>query len=523
MNLTILEAHRQTAKEALETLHEDKNALILARQHGFITTGLEFVTDEGACPLCDTPWDSDELSEYLKNKLLSATKIRSTLDRLKASINELLDAFESRIAAIRKAEFYCSNLNPQVPCEKLNSYREELSIAKAALKEFLEDHVNTENALNAVNMSWWQLPVAVQAQINECKEAVSALPDGSVINNAREFLAVLEDRYKRVLTCRAILNNMDEKDSTAQKILEHYKQTSTTTLESIYTQVAENFSKFYRIINHEDEDSFVGNLKPEPAKLTLNVDFYGRGVFPPGAYHSEGHQDGMGLCLYLALMKHTLGNEFTFAVLDDVLMSVDTGHRREVCRLLKTKFPKTQFILTTHDRVWLQYMRTENLIQKSQTFGSWNVESGPRIWDDQDIWTEIEAELNKNDVVRAAGLLRHYLEYIATILADNLRVRIEFRSDARYDLGVLLPPVLKAWSQYLESGKKAAEHWGNTAKKDELQEMKAQAKVLIASANTEFWSINPSVHFNEWANLDKSEFQTVVNVFNKLLEQMRMR
>jgi len=31
----------------------------------------------------------------------------------------------------------------------------------------------------------------------------------------------------------------------------------------------------------------------------------------------------MGLCLYLALMKRTLGDNFTFAVLDDVLMSVD--------------------------------------------------------------------------------------------------------------------------------------------------------------------------------------------------------
>lgn len=61
----------------------------------------------------------------------------------------------------------------------------------------------------------------------------------------------------------------------------------------------------------------------------------------------------MGLCLYLALMKRALEDGFTLAVLDDVLMSVDAGHRREVCSLLKTKFPKTQFILTTHDQVWL--------------------------------------------------------------------------------------------------------------------------------------------------------------------------
>ena len=228
----------------------------------------------------------------------------------------------------------------------------------------------------------------------------------------------------------------------------------------------------------------------------------------------------MGLCLYLALMKHTLDDKFTLAVLDDVLMSVDSGHRREVCRLLKTEFPNTQFILTTHDRVWLQYMKTEQLIQKSQLFGSWSVNSGPRVWDDQDIWTEIGAELEKNDVARAAWLLRHYLEYIATILADNLRAHIEFRGDAHYDLGDLLPPVLKEWCRRIDDGKKVAEHWGHTDDKDVLAKKHAEAKALVASSNAEQWVINPSVHFNEWANFDKSEFQGVVNAFKALLEHM---
>jgi hypothetical protein len=92
---------------------------------------------------------------------------------------------------------------------------------------------------------------------------------------------------------------------------------SNTVLEEIYDAVAKDFTIFYKAIN-DDEGKFIGELKAEPAKLSFNVDFYGRGTFPPGAYHSEGHQDGMGLCLYLALIKHTLGDKFTFAVLDDV-------------------------------------------------------------------------------------------------------------------------------------------------------------------------------------------------------------
>ena len=67
-------------------------------------------------------------------------------------------------------------------------------------------------------------------------------------------------------------------------------------------------------------------------KLDFKVDFYGIGMFPPAAYHSEGHQDGMGVCLYLALMKQILAEDFRFAVLDDVVMSVDGNHRRQFCQ-----------------------------------------------------------------------------------------------------------------------------------------------------------------------------------------------
>ena len=127
----------------------------------------------------------------------------------------------------------------------------------------------------------------------------------------------------------------------------------------------------------------------------------------------------MGLCLYLALMKHTLGADFTFAVLDDVLMSVDVGHRREVCTLLKTQFPQTQFIITTHDPMWLQFTRTENLIQSSISFAGWTVDGGPLVWKDADVWEQIEEKLTKNDVPGAAHTLRRYLEYMCAILADT--------------------------------------------------------------------------------------------------------
>jgi hypothetical protein len=85
-------------------------------------------------------------------------------------------------------------------------------------------------------------------------------------------------------------------------------------LNTLYDEVQGDFSTFYRAINEDDESKFTAKLTPSEGKLDFDVNFYERGLFPPGAYHSEGHQDSMGVCLYLALMKRLFGDRFTFAL-----------------------------------------------------------------------------------------------------------------------------------------------------------------------------------------------------------------
>ena len=515
-----LAKHRETAKSLLQQLKDDEKALTLARQQGLIRTGLDLVTED-ACPLCDTKWKAEELREYLRKKLLSAEEIEKLVSELGQKINGVLAPLSERIQAIERTVEYCQKLDPALDHADLLANLEALKNIETALTGFMEDHSKVEPALDAVSKSWWSPETTQQARIDKCEEAVKALPDTSAEDEAREVLTVAQDRYERLLSAAKASKERAARSDTAQKILDHYNDSCAKVLEGIYDQVAKDFSEYYRIINRDDEEKFIGKLKSAPAKLSFNVDFYGRGLFPPGAYHSEGHQDAMGLCLYLALMKHTLGDKFKFAVLDDVLMSVDTGHRREVCRMLKSEFPNTQFILTTHDRVWLQYMKTEGLIAKSQSFSGWTVDSGPRVWDDHDIWTEIESALDKDDVAKAAWLLRRYLEYTATILADNLRARVEFRGDGHYDLGDLLPHVLKEWKKKLADGEKSAAHWDRKEEKEALTAKRAEAKKLIAKTNAEQWVINPSVHYSEWANFERHEFQEVVNAFKELLENLR--
>jgi hypothetical protein len=296
-------------------------------------------------------------------------------------------------------------------------------------------------------------------------------------------------------------------------------------LNALYADVQDDFSQFYRLINEDDEAKFTAKLTPSEGKLDFDVNFYERGLFPPGAYHSEGHQDGMGVCLYLALMKRLFGKDFTIALLDDVVMSVDSGHRYRFSKLLKTHFPDTQFVITTHDRLWAEQMKSAGLVttKTSLAFHSWTVDTGPLVESSSDIWEEIDAALAKGKVETAAHGLRHHLEYASRHLADQLGASPVFRADGNYDLGELLPSVLSRVKDLYGKAVDSAQSWGNTTAKEAALARKAALSSSNGASNVEQWAVNKAVHYNEWANFGRKDFEPVVAAFKELLDCLQCR
>jgi hypothetical protein len=231
----------------------------------------------------------------------------------------------------------------------------------------------------------------------------------------------------------------------------------------------------------------------------------------------------MGVCLYLALMKRLLGKNFTLALLDDVVMSVDAGHRREFCELLKAQFPDTQFVIATHDKLWAEQMKTTKLVtsKTSLTFRSWSVETGPVVESNLEIWNEVERDIEQGRVETAAHSLRRHLEFVSSQLAQGLGARPVYRADGAYDLGSLLPPILGRMKELLGKAAVAAQSWGN----EDAKLTATNRKKLLSQANSakgdEEWLMNKAVHFNEWANLEKADFEPVVTAFKLLLDALQ--
>lgn len=497
----------------LQNLMGDPMIAQSVKLEGFLASGLELALGE-SCPFCETPWNLTELKNRVLAKVASLKEAARRRAELEARLTPLTNLIRRISAGLRGLHRNAALPKQPIAMPLSNKYAANLDKTADRLASILP----LEETI-AVLGDIAKVPDGVVNEIETFEKYVAALPDPSKQDAAREWLTVAQERLETYRTAMRKLKIAKEQGALARKISDIYAATSDSVLTGIYDAVQKDFASLYAFINRSDEKDFKAKLTPSMGKLGFDVDFYGRGFFPPGAYHSEGHQDGMGLCLYLALMRHLHGKAFTLAILDDVLMSVDSGHRREVCTLLKKEFPNTQFIMTTHDPIWLRHMRTEGLIstRASLQFRKWTVDTGPTQWDDRDIWTEIGQSLDENDVRGAASLLRHYLEYTAAEICHHLRASVEFRGDAQYQLGELMPSAIGCLRKLYGRGKEAANSWGQKDKVTALNQQGDKFDALADASNVEQWQVNSAIHFNNWENLGKNDFEPVANTFKSLL------
>lgn len=499
----------------LQRFERNPTLLLNLKRQAFLKTGLGFVVDD-VCPLCDKEWDMGALKAHLQKKVDEASNAVKAKEEMSPDVLRIQKAITHLSSLIGGAERYGRALS--VPEGILPEWKGKLQVLSAQLTGL--DDVSTIRP--SLENGWRQLPSEGKGVLASVMEKVKTMPEASKEDEAKEFLILCQERLDVYREQRRRHSVAKEQYAVALKVSKAYTKSAEDVLKGLYQEVEGDFSRYYRLINH-DEAAFKGELIPSVGKLGFDVDFYGRGMFPPGAYHSEGHQDGMGLCLYLALMKKIMGEQFNFAVLDDVLMSVDVGHRKAVCRLLSTEFPVTQFIFTTHDTVWLKHMISEGIVSNKTVvhFRNWTVDDGPTVWDSKDLWTEIAEDLDKGDVPGAAHKLRRSLEFIFHELAGELRAKVEYRAGAIYDLGELLPPVCGAWQNLLEKAIKAAESWGKDDKVAVLKGVLDDLKDKLAKSQVEQWLINKAVHYTEWANFQKGDFQSVVAAFRGLVDCFR--
>jgi DNA repair exonuclease SbcCD ATPase subunit len=480
--------------------------------------GVTLIDEDGSCPLCGKTWPTGALAEHLKTHISEA----EALEAKTKAVQKLASAISVQITTINnlllRSFAAANNLQMKDEAAKINEAAETAANLVQSLGNPLEEYPGTFREIVTSVLYTSTVPLLERL----VREAELRLPPLTPELRAWTDLTRIEENVKSYTAAKIKKEEADEHYQLAQLFTSTFEQSRDTVLSSLYRNIELRFTELYRVIHSEDEAQFESELRPDGAGLTLAVDFYKRGKFPPLAVHSEGHQDTMGFCLYLALAEKLNADLVNLIVLDDVVMSVDAGHRRQICTLLKEKFPGKQFVITTHDKTWARQLESAGVVtqQNSVEFSNWSIDSGPFVAE-ANLWSKIDGDLKKGDVPSAAHRLRRGAEQFFEFACDKLRAMVPYRSSGRYDLSDFTDGAVGAYKKYLRKAKDAAQSWGKDEEIEKLNELETIASQVITRSNLEKWAVNQNVHYDQWGEFCKEDFTPVAEAFRDLFALFR--
>ncbi len=537
VNITIFERDVQNVRSAIANENQAKIANNDEKLRTLITTirtdpdlqrelshreliqlGIPLIDESGSCPLCDTSWPLGKLREYLEDRLKTAevaARHQSGIETLSAAIITSAGNATINLRNVIKSAQLAGIKDEQLPplLRWLNDLRQLTAALGNALEKYPDDrfaHQQVKRLLAPDDIT------QILAQVQSIVQA--KYPKTTPEQTAWDMLTRLEENLKALKKAVTAFRDAEFSQKRAEILLTSFENARDSVLGRLYDEISDRFSELYCKLHESDESTFEARIQPNGAGINFEVDFFGRGNHPPHALHSEGHQDSMGLCLYLALAERLTEGMIDLTILDDVVMSIDAGHRRRVCDLLASVFPNKQFLITTHDKTWATQLRSEGIVTSrgSVEFSRWTIDTGPLVSSEVGLWELIEQDLQRGDVPNAAFRLRRGSEHFFEMACDELHAFVQYKSNSRWELGDFLPAAIGQYRNLLKKAKATAQSWGDQEHFDQFQELDTIAKQIIARSNVEQWAINSNVHYNNWVSFSENDFWPVAEAFRDL-------
>lgn len=445
------------------------------------------------------------MQEHLEKKLTIAQDAKNVKKHVSELSQNIATILERTIFCIDEIMKIMENLDLDENLSIFREWRGNLEELLIALKSPLENYPLPHFNLDQVKTIFTHQKII--KSISNIESALKKMkPKISPQQNAWDTLTRLEENIQEYEMNLERLNEAEKLFKRSKILLDCYIEAQNSILENLYENICDEFIKLYQELHGSDKDQFSANFKVKKAGIDFEVDFYGRGIHPPQALHSEGHQDSMGICLYLALAEYLTKDFIDLIILDDVVMSVDIDHRREICHLLTTSFPDRQFFITTHDRTWVNQLRSAGVVSSKNIvkFSNWNIETGPQTTYEKDFWNRIEEDLQRGDIHNAALKLRRGSEEFFSMVCDSMKAQATFK--------------LKQYQSLLKRAKKVAQSWGDKENFEKLCELDSIRKQIFSRLNVEQWAINKNIHYNNWSNFSEQDFRPVIEAFHDLFD-----
>ncbi|MCK4668456.1 hypothetical protein KAU33_17010 [Candidatus Dependentiae bacterium] len=353
----------------------------------------------------------EEVLEFLNKKIKEKTTI------LKSQIISEDDKYENIYNIILIIENFILNLKNEIKKDILDG------ISMAYLEKTINlDELDIENRIELIDE---HLQV-----IKEKKQTDKKFDINSKIEKGVMF-------YKDILILERKKKLIRKEHESFEIIYSEIKKRQDENLKLFLDNLSNDIKDYYLFMN-SNEGIIDINLIPiekddEIIGITIQIDFHDNLVNPPQTYLSESHLNCMGLAFFLASVK-AFNKVNGFFVLDDVISTYDKDHRNRFLQLIVEKFSEYQIILLTHERDFLE-IALHALKGKSWLIKElkWDSEENTPYFGKSivSLKEQIIEKINKDNISNLGNDMRKYMESILKEIAENLDVKVSFKSGSK--------------------------------------------------------------------------------------------
>jgi DNA repair exonuclease SbcCD ATPase subunit len=383
------------------------------------------------CPLCLQPKSQADLLTSLETRIseisTSSEKLK-TYEKARESIKQTIEQRIKRLELLsteplmNSVEYNSIKSGVSAMKTKLGLYHTEISLKILAGKMVKPiDDLKFEDGDFSYPMDIEERNAFLKSQLPKDSNAD--------IRVKIEFAKAAFLSIQKLLAEREVLQK--QKDS-VEVVYNEFVRKQKEGIESFLNTFSSEINEYYQFMNPGEafEDLKIVPMQEEDELkgITVQFKFNGTKVSPPQKYFSESHLNCYGIAFFLASVKaFNVYNKFI--VLDDVISSFDSNHRKRFADLLLERFGDYQIILLTHEVEWFSYVK-ELAKRKSWHIHEikWSERDGTHLAPSPSELRElIIYQIENSQEAQLGNTIRRYLEQILKNICFQLEAKTSFR------------------------------------------------------------------------------------------------
>ncbi len=383
------------------------------------------------CPLCLQPKGKDELLKDIHKRLKhieESLNKKAVFDSAKQAIIRISEERIKRLDVLRSDILYSEK-----GYESIKKSIDDIVTKISYYEKYGNEKVTSGNKIsNPKTLLIKETDFAILSILSSKIAAIQT--ELKKDNNAVTYsnISSAKDAFQRIKKFEKEKKVLEDQRASMELIYNEFIKNQKEALENFIITFSGTINGFYQFMNPDEQFQELKIVtigeEDELNGITIEYEYNGNWVSPPQKYFSESHLNCFGLSFYLASVI-AFNEESRFIVLDDVISSFDSNHRKRFADLIFEKLDKFQVILLTHESEWYQYVsqlakRKNWLINEIK----WNPIDGTYLEDKPiDLIEIIETNLAKGNVEILGNPIRKYLEHSLKEICANLEVKVIFR------------------------------------------------------------------------------------------------